>query len=123
MHPLYDESMEVVDDLREERLRVARLTKELAEVEYQLQLTRAKIERGLIKRVGSERKLGPTVEDRTRIFTVAVDADEAYQAQRAERVRLKLELGESKAREASLRDKLKVMLAAMRSSDEMPDPV
>jgi hypothetical protein len=119
MHPLYDDAMSVVTDLKEKRLRIAHLAKELAETEYDLQLRRAKIERGLIKRVGSERKLGPTVDDRTRIFTVAVDADEAYQSLRKKRNQLELELAEAKAEEASLRDRLRVMLAAMRGSGEM----
>jgi hypothetical protein len=121
MHPLYDEAMSVVTDLGDERIRIAHLAKELAETEYELQLRQAKIERDLIKRVGSERKLGPTVDDRARIFTVAVDADEAYQALRKKRTQLELELAEAKAQETSLRDKLRVMLAAMRGPGEVTE--
>ena len=121
MHPLYTTAMETTNALRDIRLQVASLSMELSQAEYHLQVVRAKVERGLIKQARSEKALGPTVEDRTRIFTLALDADAEYQRQwkRCHDVGLKLE--QAKAESASLRDKLSVLLAAMQANDEQAD--
>jgi hypothetical protein len=114
---LYEAAMEVVDRLEQERLGVARLSVELAKMEYALQLIKAKIERGLIKKVGGEKRLGPTVEDRERIFVVAADADEAYREQLRQYYEMELQLKEARAREAALRDRLDVITAALKTQD------
>ena len=119
MHPLYEAAMEITDRLRETRLQVASLSMELAQAEYQLQVIKAKVERGLIKKVESERSLGPTVEDRARIFTLAVDADPDYQAQLKQHAQLKLKLEQVKTEAAFLRDKLTITLAAMKATENV----
>jgi hypothetical protein len=116
MHPLYTKAMNVVEELKEARLKVVHTASELTQAEYALCLTQAKVERDLIKKVGSERALAPTVDDRTRIFVRALDADQDYKAQLQRRDALETELGEAKAEVASLHDKLNVMLAAMRTA-------
>lgn len=116
MHPLYAKAQDTVDALREARLKVVRISTELAQAEYALCLAQARVERGLIKQVGGESALAPTVSDRTRIFTLALDADEDYEEQRTRRDALEAKLGEAKTEVASLRDRLNVMLAAMRTT-------
>ncbi len=118
MNSLYDAAMQVVDELEQERLQVARLSMVLAEAKYALQLTRAKIERGLVKKVGGEKRLGPTVDDRARIFTVAVDADETYREQWKQHNKVRLQLEEAKVRVAALSDKLSVILTAMQAQKD-----
>jgi len=118
VHPLYSTAMETTDKLREVRLQVASLSMDLSQAEYNLQLMRAKVERGLIKKVKGEKALGPTVEDRARIFTLALDADADYQGQLKRRNEVELKLEQAKAELASLRDKLSVLLVAMKATDE-----
>jgi len=117
MHPLYAAATEVVDRLRAARREVVDLSAELAQAEYGLRLAQARVERGLIKKVGGERALAPTVEDRARIFTLALDADQDYREQCQRRDGLKASLEEAKVEVASLRDKLNVMVAAMRATE------
>lgn len=117
MHPLYPKAQETVDALETARLKVARTSAELAQAEYALRLAQARVERGLIKRVGSENALAPTVSDRTRIFTLALDTDGEYKEQLRRRDELEAKLREVKVEVASLRDKLNVMLAAMRTAE------
>lgn len=121
MHPLYTTAMETTNALRDIRLQVSSLSMELSQAEYHLQVVRAKVERGLIKQARSEKALGPTVEDRTRVFTLALDADAEYQRQwkRCHDVGLKLE--QARAESASLRDKLSVLLAAMQTAEGQTD--
>lgn len=117
MHPLYARATEVVDRLRAARLEVVHLSDELAQVEYGLRLAQARVERGLIKKVGSERALAPTVEDRARIFVLALDADQDYRERLKRRDGLERRLEEAKVEVASLRDELNVMLAAMKARE------
>jgi len=117
MHPLYEMATEVVDRLRAARLEVAHLSVELAQVEYGLRVAQARVERGLIKKVGGEKALAPTVEDRARIFVLALDADQDYGEQLRRRDELEKSLEEARVEVASLRDKLNVMLAAMRATE------
>ncbi len=114
MHTLYETAREKTDLLKEARLQVVHLSSELSQTEYDLHLSKAQVERGLIKKVGGEKALGPTVESRTRIFTLAVDADENYKAQLKRRNAIELKLEEAKVEVATLRDKLNLMLTAMR---------
>jgi hypothetical protein len=117
MHPLYGEAIAVAEKLKEARLQVVLLSSELAEAEYGLAVVQARAERGLIKKVGGEKKLGPTVESRERVFTLARDADEEYRAQLERHGQVKMKLERAKAEAASLRDRLNVMLAAMRAEE------
>ncbi len=93
MHPLCDAAIEVTEKLREERLRVARLSLEMSEAEYGLQVIRARVERGLIRQVGGEKRLAPTVEDRARISTVALDANQEYGERLKQRNEIERQLG------------------------------
>ncbi|MDY7039319.1 MAG: hypothetical protein SVX38_00490 [Chloroflexota bacterium] len=117
MHPLYGEAIEIAEKLRGARLRVVSLLSELAEAEYDLAVVRARVERGLIKQVGDEKKLGPTVESRERVFTLGRDADEEYRAQLGRYGQAKMNLEQAKVEVASLRDRLNIMLAAMRAEE------
>ncbi|HIE39129.1 MAG TPA: hypothetical protein EYH30_00630 [Anaerolineales bacterium] len=114
MRPLYEASIAATEELQEARLRVVRLSAELSRVEHDLRLLRARVERRLVRKVGGEKALAPTVEDRARIFTLALAADPEYEAERKHRDEIALELEEAKAEVAALRDRLDVMLAAMR---------
>ncbi len=118
-HPMYPEAMETVEQLRAARLEVARLAAQLNLAEYALRLAQARVERGLIKKVGGEKALAPSAEDRERIFTLALDADEEYQARLRERNELALRLEEAKVEVAYLREKLSVILATMRAGEEV----
>jgi hypothetical protein len=113
MHPLYEASIATTEELKEARLRVVRLSTELSQAEHDLCLLRARVERGLIRKVGGEKALAPTVEDRARIFTLALAADPEYEAARKRRDEIALELEQVKVEVAALRDRLDVMLAAM----------
>ncbi len=117
MHPLYEAANEVLEQLHKARLEVARLSAQLVQAEYDLRLSQAKAERGLIKKVGSEKTLAPSVEDRERIFTLALDADEEYRTRWRERKEVALKLEEAKAEVARLREKLDVMLAVLRAGE------
>jgi len=116
---MYPEAMETVEQLRAARLEVARLAAQLNLAEYALRLAQARVERGLIKKVGGEKALAPSAEDRERIFTLALDADEEYQARLRERNELALRLEEAKVEVAYLREKLSVILATMRAGEEV----
>ncbi len=117
MHPLYDEANDVVEKLRMARLEVARLSVELAQAEYDLRLTQARVERKWIKKAGGEKALAPTVEDRARILLVALDADEEYRAALERRDALALRLEEARVEADALRNRLSVILAAMQAKD------
>ncbi|MEW6080124.1 MAG: hypothetical protein AB1724_20125 [Thermodesulfobacteriota bacterium] len=117
--PLYETALELAEKLKEARLQAAALAKELLETEYQLKVAKAGVERALIKKVRSEKVLGNTLEDRTRIFTMALDADGDYKARLKQQADLTLKLEQAKIETSFLRDKLTVTLAAMR----MPEPV
>ncbi len=86
-----------------------------------MRLSQAKVERGLIKKVGSEKALAPSVEERGRIFTLALDADEEYRTRWRERNEVALKLEEAKAEVARLRGRLNVMLAVLRAGEESLD--
>ncbi|MGQ9717710.1 MAG: hypothetical protein ACUVR6_08460 [Anaerolineae bacterium] len=117
MHPLYDEANEVVEKLRVARLEVVRLSAELARAEYDLRVTQARVERKWIKKAGGEKALAPTVEDRARILLVALDADEEYRAALERRDTLALRLDEARVEADALRNRLNVILAAMRGEE------
>lgn len=121
MHPLYEDSLKLIEQLKAARLAVARLAGELAKAEYELTLTAAKVEREWIKRVGDDKKLGATVEARERVFILARDADENYKAQLNRQWEIKAKLDEAKVEASALQDKLSVTLAAMRASEVMTE--
>ena len=114
MHALYTTASEITDRLKEARLQVVQLSAELSQTEYDLRLLKAQVERGLIKKVGGEKALAPTVESRARIFTLALDADENYKAQLGRRKAIELQLEEAKVEVAALRDRLNLILTAMK---------
>jgi hypothetical protein len=118
MNSSSETAMATAGELKEKRLQAAKLTMDLADAEYRLSVTRARVERALIKRVKGEKALGPTSEDRNRIFTLALDADPDYQIQLKDGARLRLELEGAKAEMCFLQDKLRIMLAAMRSAED-----
>ena len=117
MHPLYNEAVAIADSLREVRLRAVALAAELGRAEYDLRVVQARVERALIKRVGNERSLAPTVEGRTRIFVLALDADADYVAGRKRADDLSERVQRDKVEAQALSDRLGVMLAAMRADD------
>ncbi|RME35108.1 MAG: hypothetical protein D6793_07700, partial [Thermoflexia bacterium] len=92
MQSLYEEAIRLVEELREARLKAVRLAAELAKAEYDLRVAQARVERHWIRQAGGEKNLAPTVEDRTRIFTLALDSDEEYRARRERRDALALQL-------------------------------
>ena len=115
MHPLYAEAMEVADRLKEARLQVTHVTSELAQAAYDLAVGKARVERGLIKKVGNEKRLGPTSESRERVFILARDADEEYLARLKRHNEVKVRLGQVKVEVASLGDRLTIILTAMKA--------
>ncbi len=114
MHPLYEEAMQVAERLREARLEVIDRTVEAAQAEYDLAVVQARIERGLIKKVGDEKRLGPTVDSRERVFTLARDADQEFLAKLQQHNESKLKLDRAKVEVSALHDKLNIMLAALQ---------
>ena len=118
MHSLYAAAMEVVERLEKARQRVVHLAADLARAEYDLRVRKARVERELIKKVGGERALAPTAEDRARVFTLALDADAEYREKFQRWQEIKLALEEAKVEVAALRDRLSVMLAVMRAGSE-----
>ena len=116
MHPLYAAAIEVVERLEDARQRVVHLAAELAQAEYELRVRKARVERDLIKKVGGERALAPTAEDRARVFTLALDADAEYREKLQRWREVSSALEEAKVEVAALRDRLNVMLAAMRAA-------
>jgi hypothetical protein len=118
MHPLYEEALKLADRLKAARLEVASLTSELATVEYNLAVAKAKVERALIKQVGDEKRLGPTAESRERVFTLARDADQDYKAQAKRQIDTQARLERAKIEVAALRYQLTIILTAMRATEE-----
>ncbi|SRR6056297_2961993 len=117
MHALFEPAMELAENLKDARRQAAALSQELLETEYQLKVAKAAVERELIKKVKSEKALGNTLEDRTRIFTRALDADVNYQGLRKRQAELALKAEEAKIEVSFLRDKLTITLAAMKAPD------
>lgn len=69
------------------------------------------------KKVGGEKQLAPTAEARARIFTLALDADEEYRGKLARRDEIQAKLEQAKVEAGYLRDRLNILLAAMRSHE------
>ena len=116
MHPLYETALDVAEKLKGARLRVVQLSTQVGRLDYDLRVTKAKVERALIKQYPHEKALGPTADSRARIYAIAVDADEAYRALMGRHEAAETALGEAKVEESFLEDQLRVMLAAMRAS-------
>ena len=117
MHPLYQEAIEVAERLKQARSQVIRLSSELAEAGYALTVAKARVERALIKKVGDERKLAPSAESRERIFTLARDADDDYLARAKAHAEAKARLDEAELEVTALREKLDIMLTAMKADE------
>ena len=118
MHPMYADSVEIADRLREARLRVIQLSQELSQADYDLEWVQAKVERSWIKKAGGEKELAPTAEDRRRIFVLALEADEGFRTQLEHRNRVKFELEQAKVEASALQDRLRIALAAMAASGD-----
>ena len=116
MHPQYETAIEVAEKLKAARLGVIQLSSQLGSLDYGLRVTKAKVERALIKQYPHEKALGPTADSRARIYAIAVDADEGFRALMGRHEAAEIALGEAKVEESFLEDQLRVMLAAMRSS-------
>jgi hypothetical protein len=118
MNNLYEETMTVAAQLRVARLKVVQLSTQLNGLVYKLGVAAARIERGLIKKVGDEKKLGPSLDSRERIFVLARDADQEYLAlwQSRETVNEQLEI--AKVEVKYLQDKMAVMLTAAKTYGE-----
>ena len=110
---MYEEAMTVAGKLKEARQEVVRLTGELKEAKYDLAVAKAKVERALIKKVGGEKKLGLTAEDRERVYTLALDADETYRSEWKRHFELETRLDLARAKVSALQDQLNVILTAM----------
>ena len=117
MHPLFDESMKITEKLSELNIRIVDLSMKLSQIDYELRVTKAKVERALIKQVGGEKKLGPTTDDRERVFTLALDADQNYKELLKNRNEVKYSLEKAKAEITSNREKLNVILIAMKVNE------
>ncbi len=112
---LIEQGETLLERLEEVRQEIARLSVGLTEAEYQLQVIKARVERALIKRVGGEKALAPTAEDRQRIFALALEADEDYRRQREAVQTLRQRLEERKAEERTLRDRFTWTLTLLRT--------
>ena len=58
MQAIHEAANEIVERLRLARLEVVHLSAELAQAEYDLRLAQARVERGLIKKVGVRKHSG-----------------------------------------------------------------
>ncbi len=101
--------MQIVEKLGEKRREVARLSSELRVAKYELAVAKARVERALIKKVGGERNLAPTAEDRQRIFTLALDADPEYRAKWQQCSDLQYQLDLAVAEQRTLEDELRAL--------------
>ena len=104
-----ERGLEIVAKLGETRREVARLSKELRTARYEMAVARARVERALIKKVGGERNLAPTADDRQRIFTLALDADPDYRAKWKKYSDLQYQLDVASAEQRTLEDELRAL--------------
>jgi hypothetical protein len=121
MHPLYSEATQLLKKLKEKRLEVAQLSSQIAQQDYQLTLTRTKIERGLIKKVGDEKKLAPSADSRERIFILARDADSSFLQQHQHLQELKLMLENAKIEILYFQEQIALMQIAMKIEKPSPE--
>lgn len=115
---LYRQALETAARIKAVRLKIIAMKERLAEVEYKLRLAEAKVERNLIKRVGSEKNLAPTATDRERIFVLARDADQNVVALRKQRDDLQFSIEREKAELSYLQAVFSVSQSAMRMKEE-----
>ena len=115
---LYQQALETAARIKAVRLKIIAMKERLAGVEYNLRLAEAKVERNLIKRVGSERNLAPTAMDRERIFVLARDADRNIVALRKQRDELQFSIEREKAELSYLQAVFSVFQSAMRMKEE-----
>lgn len=115
---LYKEALDVVERIKSVRLKIVDLTKHLSEIDYALAVARAKVERGLIKKAGSEKNLAPTASDRERIFVLARNADSNIVALQKQRDEIKFSIEREKAELVYLQDVLNIMKIAIQITQE-----
>lgn len=115
---LYQEALDVVERIKRVRLNIVDLTKRLSEIDYALAVARAKVERDLIKKVGSEKKLAPTASDRERIFVLARNADNNVVALQRQRDEVRFSIDREKAELMYLQEVLNIMKMAMQMAQE-----
>lgn len=114
-HPLHAEALKIAETLRESRLKEVQFASEFAQAQYKFSVTKARVERNLIKKVKNEKSLESTAEARERILILARDADPDFLAQLKQVDEIQLRLETARAEVLSLRDKLSVFLTSMRS--------
>ncbi len=109
MDNMLEEALKINEQIKTAQIGVAKLAHQLVDEEYQHNLIKSQIERGLIKQVGDEKKLGQTVDSRERVFTLAKDADPAYVAalEKCNQTRYQIEL--AKIEISALREKLAIL--------------
>lgn len=111
---LYQEALDVTERIKNVRLKIVDLMARLSEIDYALRVSQAKVERDLIKRVGSEKKLAPTASDRERIFILARDADSNIVALQKQRDDLRFSIEREKAELSYLQELLAVTKMMMQ---------
>jgi len=121
MQITYEQALQVAEELKTAKLQAAELSSAISLEQHELAVNKAKIERGLIRKVGGEKQLAPTVEDRERIFTVACDADDEYKRRWRNLHDKNLVLSRSKIEISTLEEKLRIMLEALRSERHQQD--
>jgi len=112
-----EKAMIIVEKIKETRLQAILISNELQEINYDLSIIKAQIERKLIKKMGGEKKLAPTEEARERIFVLARNADEKYVELYKKSISKKTMLEETKVEIKFLQDKLNIILAVMKNND------
>jgi len=117
----YEQALQLAEEIKAARLEAAELSSTLSLERHESAVIKAKIERGLIRKVGGERQLAPTVEDRERIFIVACDADDEYKRRWKNLHDKKLVLSRTKIEIATLEEKLKIVLEALQSEQHPQD--
>ena len=117
----YEQVLQVVEELKIAKLQAADLSATITLERHELDVIKAKIERGLIRKVGGEKKLAPTVEDRERIFIVACDADGDYKRRWKALHDKRLTSARSQIEIEALDDKLKIMMEALQSEQHDQD--
>ncbi len=121
MQITYAQALQVAEELKTAKLQAAELSSAIALERHELAVIKAKIERGLIRKVGGERQLAPTVEDRERIFIVACDADGEYKRRWKNLHDKNLVYSRAKIEISTLEEKLNILSEALRGEQHKQD--
>ncbi len=121
MQITYEQALQVAEELKTVKLQAAELSSEISLEQHELAVIKAKIERGLIRKVGGEKQLAPTVEDRERIFMVACDADDEYKRRWQDLHEKNLTQSQAIIEISTIEEKLTIMLQALRSEQHEQD--